>query len=48
MSEAASTREAASLRPAPPEVDRQAASQAAVAARRARAAVKAAIASREV
>ena len=38
----------AANRPAPPEVDRQAASQAAVAARRARAAVKASIASREV
>ncbi|GAA1444675.1 guanylate kinase [Leifsonia poae] len=38
----------ASLRPAPPEVDRRAASQAAVAARRARAAVKAAIAAHEV
>src|SRR6478735_2137898 len=38
----------ASARPAPPEVDRQAASQAAVAARRARAAVKASIASRAV
>src|SRR6478735_7483464 len=38
----------ASARPAPPEVDRQAASQAAVAARRARAAVKASIAAREV
>ncbi|MFF1879204.1 guanylate kinase [Leifsonia sp. NPDC058230] len=37
-----------SLRPAPPEVDRLAASQAAVAARRARAAVKAAIAAHEV
>jgi len=37
-----------SARPAPPEVDRRAASQAAVAARRARAAVKAAIASHEV
>jgi guanylate kinase len=37
-----------SRRPAPPEVDRAAASQAAVAARRARAAVKAAIASREL
>lgn len=36
----------ASNRPAPPEVDRRAASQAAVAARRARAAVKAAIAAR--
>jgi guanylate kinase len=35
-------------RPAPPEVDRRAASEAAVAARRARAAVKASIASREV
>ncbi|MDN4615461.1 guanylate kinase [Leifsonia sp. F6_8S_P_1B] len=42
-----SSREA-SRRPAPPEVDRAAASQAAVAARRARAAVKAAIASREL
>ncbi|GAA4147389.1 guanylate kinase [Leifsonia shinshuensis] len=39
---------AASRRPAPPEVDRTAASAAAVAARRARAAVKNAIASREV
>jgi len=39
---------AVSARPAPPEVDRRAASQAAVAARRARAAVKAAIASHEV
>ncbi|MGH1527121.1 guanylate kinase [Leifsonia sp. L25] len=38
----------ASRRPAPPEVDRTAASAAAVAARRARAAVKSAIASREV
>lgn len=38
----------ASRRPAPPEVDRTAASAAAVAARRARAAVKNAIASREV
>ena len=38
----------ASRRPAPPEVDRAAASAAAVAARRARAAVKNAIASREV
>lgn len=38
----------ASLRPAPPEVDRRAASQAAVAARRARAAVKAAIAAHEI
>src|SRR6478735_10429645 len=38
----------ASARPAPPEVDRQAASQAAVAARRARAAVKAAIAAHEI
>lgn len=38
----------ASSRPAPPEVDRRAASQAAVAARRARAAVKAAIAARDV
>ena len=39
---------AASHRPAPPEVDRAAASQAAVAARRARAAVKAAIAHQEI
>jgi guanylate kinase len=39
---------ALSARPAPPEVDRRAASQAAVAARRARAAVKAAIAAHEV
>jgi len=39
---------AVSARPAPPEVDRRAASRAAVAARRARAAVKAAIASHEV
>jgi guanylate kinase len=38
----------ASVRPAPPEVDRRAASQAAVAARRARAAVKAAISAHEV
>jgi guanylate kinase len=38
----------ASGRPAPPEVDRVAASQAAVAARRARAAVKAAVADRQV
>ena len=38
----------ASIRPAPPEVDRRAASQAAVAARRARAAVKAAISAHEV
>jgi guanylate kinase len=38
----------ASVRPAPPEVDRRAASQAAVAARRARAAVKAAIGAHEV
>jgi guanylate kinase len=37
-----------SLRPAPPEVDRRAASQAAVAARRARAAVKAAIAAQQI
>jgi guanylate kinase len=37
-----------SRRPAPPEVDRRAASQAAVAARRARAAVKAAIAAHQV
>jgi guanylate kinase len=37
-----------SLRPAPPEVDRRAASQAAVAARRARAAVKAAIAAHQI
>jgi guanylate kinase len=40
--------QAVSSRPAPPEVDRRAASQAAVAARRARAAVKAAIAAHEV
>lgn len=40
--------ESVSRRPAPPEVDRRAASQAAVAARRARAAVKQAIASRAV
>lgn len=40
--------ESASRRPAPPDVDRRAASQAAVAARRARAAVKQSIASREV
>ncbi|MFF2052004.1 guanylate kinase [Leifsonia sp. NPDC058194] len=40
--------ESVSRRPAPPEVDRLAASQAAVAARRARAAVKRSIASREV
>ncbi|MFF1572151.1 guanylate kinase [Leifsonia sp. NPDC058292] len=40
--------QAVSPRPAPPEVDRRAASQAAVAARRARAAVKAAIAAHEV
>src|SRR3954447_18971450 len=39
---------AASTRPAPPEVDRRAASQAAVAARRARAAVKASIARQDV
>ncbi|MFF1633212.1 guanylate kinase [Leifsonia sp. NPDC058248] len=38
----------ASVRPAPPEVDRRAASQAAVAARRARAAVKAAIGAHEI
>jgi guanylate kinase len=38
----------ASVRPAPPEVDRRAASQAAVAARRARAAVKAAISAHEI
>ncbi|KQR54529.1 guanylate kinase [Leifsonia sp. Leaf336] len=43
----ASTRPA-SVRPAPPEVDRAAASAAAVAARRARAAVKNAIAAREI
>ena len=49
MSEAPAPRSAtASARPAPPEVDRRAASQAAVAARRARAAVKSAIASHEV
>ena len=40
--------ETASRRPAPPDVDRRAASEAAVAARRARAAVKKSIASREV
>lgn len=40
--------ESVSRRPAPPEVDRKAASEAAVAARRARAAVKRSIASREV
>jgi guanylate kinase len=40
--------EPVSRRPAPPEVDRKAASEAAVAARRARAAVKRSIASREV
>lgn len=40
--------ESFSRRPAPPEVDRKAASEAAVAARRARAAVKRSIASREV
>lgn len=40
--------DSASRRPAPPDVDRKAASEAAVAARRARAAVKRAIASREV
>src|SRR4051812_8725749 len=49
MSDAASASTgSASTRPGPPEVDRQAASQAAVAARRARAAVKASIAAREV
>jgi guanylate kinase len=40
--------ESSSRRPAPPDVDRRAASQAAVAARRARAAVKQSIASREM
>jgi len=48
MSDAAAADRPASKRPAPPDVDRRAASQAAVAARRARAAVKAAIASREL
>ena len=49
MSESSATpAKPADRRPAPPEVDRQAASAAAVAARRARAAVKATIAAREV